>query len=105
MPYGHAGCNIYVSEGRSRELVDKIKVMHEPPPLLNAGFNVVLMHAGNDRPLYGLQASYRYSDSVALVNCFQDTKYNRTGLTLVGTAVRPVCLFCSMHYAPDKLHL
>ncbi|CAK0753391.1 hypothetical protein CVIRNUC_002217 [Coccomyxa viridis] len=54
------GCNIYVSEGRSRELVDKIK------------------------------ASCKYSNSVALVNCFQDTRYNRTGLTLVGTAVRPL---------------
>ena len=85
--------------------MDKIKVMHEPPPVLKTGFHAALMHAGNDRPLCGLQASCKYSNSVALVNCFQDTRYNRTGLTLVGTAVRPVCLFCSMHHAPDKLHL
>ena len=38
------------------------------------------------------QGKFTASAAVALVNCFQDTSYNRTGFTLVGTAAEPVGL-------------
>lgn len=39
-----------------------------------------------------VQGNFTGSAAVALVHCFQDTSYNRTGFTLVGTAAEPVGL-------------
>lgn len=41
-----------------------------------------------------MQASFKVSKSLALVHCFQDTYYNRTGFTLVGISAEAV-RYCS----------